>query len=90
MNINIPKNMPKTSTTPAMREKPLTITKIILMGNRSILMKIDMSLVVSDSGCISAPQFVQKLLCCSVEEQLGQMCGFRLVISSLLRIIASL
>ena len=73
MNINIPKNIPKTSTTDAMPTKLLIIKKIILIGDKSILAKIGMFLAVSGSEVISAPQSVQKLLCCSGEEQLGQM-----------------
>ena len=84
MNINIPKNIPKTSTTDAMPTKLLIIKKIILMGDKSILAKIGMFLAVSGSEVISAPQSVQKLLCCSGEEQLGQMDDSGIVISFLL------
>ncbi len=73
--------MPKTSSTDAMLTKLLPIKIIITIGNRSILAKIGMSLVVSDSGFISAPQSVQKLLCCSGDEQLGQMDDSGIIIS---------
>ena len=81
MNINIPKNIPKTSTTDAMPTKLLIIKKIILMGDKSILAKIGMFAAVSGSEVISAPQSVQKLLCCSGDEQLGQMDDSGIIIS---------
>ena len=56
------------------------------MGDKSILAKIGMFAAVSGSEVISAPQSVQKLLCCSGEEQLGQMDDSGIVILFLLAI----
>ena len=56
------------------------------MGDKGILAKIGMFLAVSGSEVISAPQSVQKLLCCSGEEQLGQMDDSGIVILFLLAI----
>ena len=81
MNINIPKNIPKISTAPAMPTKVFTI---IAIGSRNILAKIGMLLVESGLGLICVPQLVQNLLSCSVEEQFGHLRNSGLIISSFL------
>ena len=63
---------------------PKNVFTTIAIGNRTILAKTGMSLIESDSEVICLPHFVQNSLCCSVEEQFGQIRDSELIISSFL------